>query len=112
MDKPEGEITKSLSRNPTRKEVLLHLYDIAPSDSYLTEISVAIDKHVSSVFRSMHSQGQSLGLIDLGLIEKNREYVRITQKGKEVVRYLRDAGKSGKKVFFQEVEENGNNGKD
>lgn len=91
MEKPDGEITKSLSRNHTREEVLLYMADIGDSTTYLTEISNELDKAVSSVFRAINTQGETKGLRDLGLIEKTGDFMRLSEKGKEVARYIKQA---------------------
>ena len=112
MDKPDGEIMRSLNRNHTRKEVLRYLADIGDSTAYLTEISTELDKHVSAVYRAMNTYGETKGLKDLGLVEKDREFYRLSERGKEIVRYIKQAPKArdGAQINQGHKEEKDNDG--
>ncbi len=91
-------IIRALNKSDLRRKVLFYLDAIYPNFTYLSEMARAIKSDPSNVLGCLKGMGNryngNSSLIELGLVEcvekGGHKYYRLTEYGKEVVRYSRE----------------------
>ncbi len=91
-------IIRALNKSDLRRKVLFYLDSIYPNYTYLSEMARAIKSDPSNVLGCLRGMGNryngNSSLIELGLVEViergGYKYYRLTEYGKEVVKYSRD----------------------
>ncbi|WP_048151273.1 helix-turn-helix domain-containing protein [Palaeococcus ferrophilus] len=94
----DPHILRSIHRSDLRKRILMYLYDIYPSATYLSEIARVVGSDPSNVRGALVGLGNRYNgessLVYLGLVEEvmsnGFRYYRLTDYGKKVVEYLKD----------------------
>lgn len=90
-------ILRSLHRSELRRRILLYLYQLYPSATYLSEIARVVGSDPSNVRGALVGLGNRYNgessLVYLGLVEEvsnsGFKYYKLTDYGKKVVEYLR-----------------------
>ncbi|AEH24923.1 helix-turn-helix domain-containing protein [Pyrococcus yayanosii] len=94
----DPHVLRSLHRSELRRRILLYLYEIYPSATYLSEIARVVGSDPSNVRGALVGLGNRYNgessLVYLGLVEEvvnnGFKYYRLTEYGKKVVEMLKD----------------------
>ena len=102
-------VIRSINRSELRKRILLYLYEIYPSPTYLAEIARVVRSDPSNVKGALvglgnryngHSSLVSLGLVEI--IEENGfKYYRLSEYGKRVVELLKSYRSYYNKIYVR-----------
>ncbi|ASJ11168.1 transcriptional regulator [Thermococcus sp. P6] len=93
----DPHILRSLHRSDLRRRILMHLYQIYPSATYLSEIARNVGSDPSNVRGALVGLGNRYNgdssLVYLGLVEEVHnngfKYYKLTEYGKKVMEYLK-----------------------